>query len=374
MKNYYSFYKKIENSKVIPKELKNKFFLFKNLLVFYEKSIDYKNELYNNNSWKQKAVINIYILELASYIVKQKNQEKHDLNNDEVNHLIKTLEKVFDIDKEEIDIDTCLDKLSILDKSLENVTISYDSETIFFDTIDSYKNFKNNFRNIDDDVINKYSIFFNSLFSASFPGLSSGQLALFNLMSRLYSLKKETKLKDSILIMIDEVDLYLHPQWQKQILSSFIKLFNSEFKDKKIQLLMTTNNAIPVSDILRYNVTLLGDNKKQNFENYRNTFGGNIFNLLNDTFFIQDGFIGEFAQIKIQELIDILYEKDTTYLVEHMDEIVTRINLIGEDLIKNKLLEILEQRLKANLFSIKNNLDKLEERLSKLEQRNNHNL
>lgn len=205
-----------------------------------------------------------------------------------------------------------------------------------------------------------------------FSNLSSGQLAFLNLFARLYDIKYSLDKKDNLTILIDEPELYLHPQWQKEVVLNYIKFCNTVFNDKKVQIIMTTNNAIPVSDVLKYNVVLLCQDQKQHFDNYRNTFGGNIFNLLNDTFFIQDGFIGEFAQMKIQELIDVLYEKDIMYLVEHMDEIEKRINLIGEDLIKNKLLEILEQRLSANLLSIKSTLNKLESRISNLENRKNN--
>lgn len=249
--------------------------------------------------------------------------------------------------------------------NLEGVSITSFNYDLRFDNFKDFQEFY---------LIFNQKTYYNQYewFQYDFFGLSSGQLAILSLFANLYSIKDKIQSNNKkLLISIDEIDLYLHPQWQKQIISQFIKFCNTVFHDKKVQIIMTTNNAIPVSDVLKYNVVLLGQDQKQHLDNYRNTFGGNIFNLLNDTFFIQDGFIGEFAQMKIQELIDLLYEKDIMYLVEHMDEIEKRINLVGEDLIKNKLLEILEQRLSANLLSIKNTLNKLEDRISNLEQRKN---
>ena len=212
--------------------------------------------------------------------------------------------------------------------------------------------------------------FENDFFIFVIQTVSSGEYASLLLFARLYRWSLfNTHPAKNIVLLLDEPDLYLHPQWQKQLISKFIEFCNVIFSDKKVQIIMTTNNAIPVSDVLRDNIVLLGDNSKKHFDNYRNTFGGNIFNLLNDTFFIKDGFIGDFAQMKIQELIEFLYEKDEKCLIKHMDTIEKKINLIGEELIKNKLLDILEQRLRSNLLSIKSDLSNIEERLSKLENR-----
>ena len=48
--------------------------------------------------------------------------------------------------------------------------------------------------------------------------------------------------------------------------------------------------------------------------------------------------------------------------VEKRDEIEKIISIIGEPVIKNKLLEILESRLRANLLTIKSDIDSLKKR------------
>ncbi|AJH14533.1 AAA family ATPase [Myroides profundi] len=377
------------------------------------KDYDYLLKVFNSNSSRDKNIskaINL-LKDLINLEEKQnntkassRNYSRNELPNETV---LKNLKErlVFDISLFKITDKILNDYFSITDTDLneiENILLSdlnytknrfmieeaplykafdfidfdkvayMDSNSLEFEGIESFFEFKSMFTENIGDFID-FNKLLHNYFTVKFHRLSSGELAFLNLFSRLYSLKDKLK-SNSLIILVDEVDLYLHPQWQKEIVSNFIKFCNTVFHDKKVQIIMTTNNAIPVSDVLKHNVVLLGQDQKQHFDNYRNTFGGNIFNLLNDTFFIQDGFIGEFAQIKIQELIDMLYERDTTYLVEHMDEIEKRINLIGEDLIKNKLLEILEQRLKANLLSIKSNLNQLEERLTKLEKYNNKDL
>lgn len=289
--------------------------------------------------------------------------KNHNTDNYSEESIDESLKKLEDYIKEILEQDFLYEIISGLFKLID------DSESIIPDhtglQFQDIKIFKEAF-----DLCKKVDSQYN-YFTFKISGISSGEYAALILFSRLYGWKQEKEEESNILLLVDEVDLYLHPQWQKQIISRFIEFCNTVLHDKKVQIIMTTNNAIPVSDVLKYNVVLLGQDKKQHFDNYRNTFGGNIFNLLNDTFFIQDGFIGEFAQMKIQELIDMLYEKDIMYLVEHMDEIEKHINLVGEDLIKNKLLEILEQRLSANLLSIKRTLNGLEERISNLEKRKN---
>jgi hypothetical protein len=72
------------------------------------------------------------------------------------------------------------------------------------------------------------------------PGLSSGQMAMFNIFSRFHYLRSldvnnmnlnspnkepvgEWKLSKNIIIFIDEGELYFHPQWQKEFLATLLK-------------------------------------------------------------------------------------------------------------------------------------------------------
>ena len=70
------------------------------------------------------------------------------------------------------------------------------------------------------------------------------------------------------------------------------------------------------------------------------TFGANIHDLLADSFFMENGFIGEYAREKIQELIQNITETDNTSDLSNKKEVWRMIELIGEPLIKQKLRDM----------------------------------
>lgn len=161
-------------------------------------------------------------------------------------------------------------------------------------------------------------------------GMSSGQLAIMNIFSRFYSVKTKIKEK-SILIFIDEGELYLHAEWQKQFLNSLLKVLPRIFNDVDgIQIILTSHTPFVLSDIPRENVIFLKQAKSPegkdveivNGREYKKgqcividglkdkeqTFGANIHTLLSDTFFLKDGLIGAFAKGKIKNILDFYRE------------------------------------------------------------------
>ncbi|MBO3756889.1 AAA family ATPase [Streptococcus suis] len=154
-----------------------------------------------------------------------------------------------------------------------------------------------------------------STITFSWDGLSSGELALLNLFGRLYSIKKGLK-ATNILLLLDEVDLGLHPEWQRRWISVALPIIKEIFKGKYIQIVMTTHSPIMLSDIYAENVIMLrkGDNgqriivENQGMEkNQVTTFGQNIHDLYRESFFLEST-RGEYAKEQIQETIEVLYE------------------------------------------------------------------
>ncbi|HFI0130846.1 TPA: AAA family ATPase [Streptococcus suis] len=163
-----------------------------------------------------------------------------------------------------------------------------------------------------------YKLYIDKLLSTitfSWDGLSSGELALLNLFGRLDSIKKGLK-ATNILLLLDEVDLGLHPEWQRRWISVALPIIREIFKGKHIQIIMTTHSPIMLSDIYADNVIMLrkdtNDNRiiveNQGMEkNQVTTFGQNIHDLYRDSFFLEST-RGEYAKEQIQETIEVLYE------------------------------------------------------------------
>ena len=222
----------------------------------------------------------------------------------------------------------------------------------------------------DSDIITA-SVFYNyyskinsfSNFLFFDYGLSSGEMALLNMYSRLYYvIKQRIKKSENILIFIDEVDMLLHPEWQRQYIKSVLAFFKKTFPSISFQIVIATHSPIMLSDIPKQNVLFL---KKEDDgiieDNGCNTFASNIFQLFREGFFIGDTGIGVYAEQKLKEIVDHIHNKD-----KDDNEIKKLIAAVGDTFLRNKLNE--EYLLYR---SQKNDTEKIQaERIAKLESAN----
>lgn len=187
--------------------------------------------------------------------------------------------------------------------------------------------------------------------------LSSGEKSFLNLLSRLYTLSDKqqfadnTKLSEQVLLLIDEGDLYYHPEWQRTFIKQLINFINLIYRPtRSIQIILTTHSPFFLSDLPSTSVNYLERTDESikitsGYSSNTNTFAANIHTLLRNGFFMKSTF-GEFAQLKINNIIDILNQKDETLLScngeqqINFDDIKKTINLIGEPVLKGKLLEL----------------------------------
>ncbi|KGR89365.1 ATP-binding protein [Lysinibacillus boronitolerans] len=206
----------------------------------------------------------------------------------------------------------------------------------------------------------------------SWNEISSGQYGLLSLFSRfndiIKNLEKEAndrKLKmmpTSYLILIDEGDLYFHPQWQKDWLYYFIQMLSIVFK-VDTQIILTTHSPLVLSDFPNFNVVFLNESSKviNYIEGSPRTFGANISELFTNSFFISDGLIGKFGKMKINNFTKELLKGTHREVYKNKEYNEKFIDLIGEPLIRGKLTEIYRQR--TNLYTAEN----VEDRILKLE-------
>lgn len=221
--------------------------------------------------------------------------------------------------------------------------------------------------------LHKKNSFILQNLSFDLSDLSSGEWAMQNVCAWLLIASKSKMRKTiigskSILLLLDEVDLYMHPEWQRKFLYFLSKELALQFKDYCIQIVITTHSPLVLSDIPSGNIIYLG--KKgcecvvENGPETRETFGANIHTLLKDSFYLERS-LGEFAYSRIREVIDDLQglknwgKENPTEKQRKLEEKFTReehqekcrahkqmIDIIGEPIIKGKL-----QRLYAELFS-----------------------
>lgn len=204
--------------------------------------------------------------------------------------------------------------------------------------------------------------------------LSSGEEAMFKMYARLYNKIKEVysvkqldfdERRKSLVILMDEPEVYLHPEWQRELINNLIGYFKEIYNSYRVQIILTSNTPFLISDLPRENIILLNKVEIDNSDKYKievnnqlleKTFGQNINTLLRKSFFINST-IGEFSKNKINELIlalkpikdsksnNFIYPTSNQILestkLKSIEEVDKMINLIGEPIIREKLIKML---------------------------------
>ena len=156
-----------------------------------------------------------------------------------------------------------------------------------------------------------------------FTGLSSGerQIAytlgnvlyhLVNLNSTLHdvSIEKEhlSFLKyHHVCMLMDEVELYYHPDLQRKFVKLLLDSITSVPLDNiyDINITLVTHSPFVLSDVPQSNILCLQKGESESRQGQ--TFGANIVDLLNESFFLQ-GTIGDIAQSCINEVVEFYFK------------------------------------------------------------------
>ena len=205
--------------------------------------------------------------------------------------------------------------------------------------------------------------------------LSSGEMTLLNVFSRLFSITKEMNSSrflpqdvnsdmkaGNAIIMIDEADMMLHPAWQQKYIKSLIAFLSDVYKGTHLQLMIATHSPIMLSDIPKQNVVYLHKNNEQiivdNNNEHAETFGANIFRLFNDAFFLDEGAIGCFAEKKLAYLLEMIDKQANQRKVE----IKKRISMVGDVFLRKKIEQIFIDKL-----HVMNRVEELENQMKKIQ-------
>ncbi|PKP06632.1 MAG: hypothetical protein CVU10_03465 [Bacteroidetes bacterium HGW-Bacteroidetes-5] len=215
----------------------------------------------------------------------------------------------------------------------------------------------NSIQNENRDVINyippsffKYDLKLKS--KETLDGLSSGEkqriFSTSTFKYHLYNLDSVTeepfKVYENVNIIFDEIELYFHPEFQKTFVSDFLdslKTLNLK-RIKRINCIMVTHSPFILSDIPTSNTLKLDEGKPNFGESNNQTFGANIHDLLANDFFMRNGFMGEWARIRIQSVSEYL-----SYIINCNDIKSLKIRL------DNKIEKDLSAQIKAEIKVIK---------------------
>ncbi|MGY4538142.1 putative ATP-binding protein involved in virulence [Mucilaginibacter sp. UYNi724] len=168
-----------------------------------------------------------------------------------------------------------------------------------------------------------------------------------------------------ILVVFDEVELYFHPEMQRGFIDYLLTYFSYLPLDQLTGLQMTfiTHSPFILSDIPADNILFMGGDRSG-----WQTFGANIHDLLADSFFLENGFMGEHVKKTIQSLVAFLTDqKPTNNMLWDKPKAWQLINIVGEPLIKERLLSLFQAKFNLDITR-QQRIKKLKEELKQLER------
>ena len=171
-------------------------------------------------------------------------------------------------------------------------------------------------------------------------------------------------LRDNILLLIDEADLYMHPQWQKGFVKILKENLDALYKKKRVQVIMTTHSPMCLSDFPRENCVYLkynrGTNERivlpRNIDEDGQTFGRDIYTILGKSFFLSGSPMGDYVDGYIKSLLKdifdcykkIMWEEDCSKglyergdINSRLDGLERRMRVVGNIPIKRKVESML---------------------------------
>ena len=172
----------------------------------------------------------------------------------------------------------------------------------------------------------------------------------------------------NINIILDEIEICYHPDYQRRFVKAFLDLLKSHNFNRifSLQILITTHSPFILSDVKTSHIMYLREGhqlKAGEISHIRNPFAANVNDILKQSFFMDEGFVGSFAADKINSLIDHLNRKPgaRNWSDEEIDDLLAN---IGDPLVVFQLKKMIAERHKSNALTyrewLKSELEKLQ--------------
>lgn len=210
----------------------------------------------------------------------------------------------------------------------------------------------------DVEIILNEDLLMDSLSSGEKQRIHSVSSIVYHIinLNSVNKLKKSTTLEEEyfgyqyINLILDEIELYYHPEWQRLYFSellAYLSKINPDNIDEinGLNIMVLTHSPFILSDIPQEKIIRIdeGISKPMGIK----TFGANIHDLLDSSFFMKST-NGEFANSKINEILELYYkyklaknskEKYNLEAEFRVNEELFNyvISNIGEDVIRNVL-------------------------------------
>lgn len=226
-----------------------------------------------------------------------------------------------------------------------------------------FSNKENELKMVENYFLEEKKVVFETkILEVVFPEFSTGETQLIDVISGIESSINKLLIEDNrirnIYVLLDEPDVFIHPEWSRKFISFIVSSLN-KYKNVRFNLIMTTNSPYMLSDVLPSNIIKIVNNGDiLNTESSTYGFGSNILDILGDSFFLKDLF-GEIATKEIEKtLIEIENIRDTDS--PKIEEIKKFICIIGDTIVSNMMKRKLDLKIeKLKIISTNNDKNKL---------------
>ena len=153
-------------------------------------------------------------------------------------------------------------------------------------------------------------------------------------------------------LVLDEVEICFHPEYQRKFIKKLIDLLIKLRLNYKcsLNIILATHSPFILSDIPRQNILYLENGKCVNDEIEVNPYAANVNDILHQSFFLKDSFLGEFALERMNNLMEDIDNLGRRKDGRREEELWQEINLIGDKFLKQQLSTYLNFRSNVNKY------------------------
>lgn len=153
-------------------------------------------------------------------------------------------------------------------------------------------------------------------------------------------------------LVLDEVEICFHPEYQRQFVKKLIdQLIKLRLNNRcSLNIILATHSPFILSDIPRQNILYLENGVCVNDQIDINPYAANVNDILNQSFFLKDSFMGEFALMRMKQLMDEIDTFGKRKNSRSEDELKQEIELIGDKFLKQQFNSYLSFRVNVNKY------------------------
>lgn len=217
---------------------------------------------------------------------------------------------------------------------------------------------ENSDENIEHEINHEHYI------RTAYHNLSSGEMDFVHLYASLSTGINRAYGKGTCVLLLDEPDVFFHPEWSRRFIESLTKVLSSNpFRKFDYQLLITTHSPILLADVPTDHIHCISRDKDGNAKITDAKYGflSNINTILLDSMFVNSSF-GSFAEKyvnsiikKLNKISNIECNDDNKHLLlQNISDMEESMRIINEPVIQ-KYLESRIFSLREKIYSFPQN-------------------